>query len=310
MARSSGRELYIGVTDSAWYEFLAARPGIDEVNFWRPGGGLLRAAQGAPFLFKLKAPHNAIAGLGFFEYAERMTISAAWEFYGEKNGVGSFAGLVSTIGRNHGSTVDGRHEIGCIILSQPMFFTRDRWISQPAEWKANTQQGVYADMDSGYGADLWKTIDAMIGSQMPPLAASAMQPFGGVGKPAIYLPRQGQGTFRRLVLAAYGNRCSVSGERTLPVIEAAHISDFSEERRHEVTNGIALRSDIHKLFDRGYVSVRPDYRFVVSRALAEDFNNGKIYYDLHERAIRLPEDPHAFPNAENLERHYEERFKH
>jgi putative restriction endonuclease len=33
--------------------------------------------------------------------------------------------------------------------------------------------------------------------------------------------------------------------------------------RHRVSNGLPLRSDIHRLFDRGYVTVTPDYRFEV-----------------------------------------------
>jgi hypothetical protein len=56
MDRRAARRLFIGVTDQSWYDFLSAEPGVDEVNFWRPGGGLLNAMQGAPFLFKLKAP--------------------------------------------------------------------------------------------------------------------------------------------------------------------------------------------------------------------------------------------------------------
>jgi hypothetical protein len=28
---------YVGVTDDDWYNFLAARPDLKEVNFWRPG---------------------------------------------------------------------------------------------------------------------------------------------------------------------------------------------------------------------------------------------------------------------------------
>ena len=30
--------LYVGITDYAWFRFLSALPGIDEVNFWQPGG--------------------------------------------------------------------------------------------------------------------------------------------------------------------------------------------------------------------------------------------------------------------------------
>ena len=31
-------DLFVGVTDGDWYELLASQPGLDEVNFWQPGG--------------------------------------------------------------------------------------------------------------------------------------------------------------------------------------------------------------------------------------------------------------------------------
>ena len=31
---------YIGLTDPDWYSFLSAHPRVDEVNFWRPHGGV------------------------------------------------------------------------------------------------------------------------------------------------------------------------------------------------------------------------------------------------------------------------------
>jgi hypothetical protein len=43
------------------------------------------------------------------------------------------------------------------------------------------------------------------------------------GSPNPVQPRLGQGAFRLLVTDAYGRRCAVTGERTLPVLDAAHI---------------------------------------------------------------------------------------
>ena len=58
---------WIANTDYEWYRFLSGRPDLDEVNFWRPSSGTFRAlSPGEPLPFRLKAPHNEIAGLGFF----------------------------------------------------------------------------------------------------------------------------------------------------------------------------------------------------------------------------------------------------
>lgn len=313
MHLNTGRRLYLGLTDQSWWEYLASQSGIDEVNFWSPSGKVLQAQQGTPFLFKLKAPLNAIAGVGFLERVDRMTIGSAWEFYGRKNGADTLSNLVRAIGRYRRTSP--AENIGCTILSQPTFFSRDLWVAQPRDWSPNTQSGAYYDMDEGEGARVWAGVSERLGAAMPPLVLSPLPPvFGGYGAVASFLPRLGQGTFRRLVLSAYDNRCAVTGERAIPIVDAAHIRAFGSERRHEISNGIALRKDIHKLFDDGYVSIRPDLRFVVSPALREEFSNGETYYELQRRRadepIRVPSDPQLRPNVEYLERHYSETFKH
>ncbi len=60
-------KVYVGVTDHQWYEFLAARPALREVNFWRPGGGREFGVltPGEPFFFKTHSPHNRVVAGGF-----------------------------------------------------------------------------------------------------------------------------------------------------------------------------------------------------------------------------------------------------
>ncbi|MFA5536800.1 MAG: HNH endonuclease, partial [Bacillota bacterium] len=43
------------------------------------------------------------------------------------------------------------------------------------------------------------------------------------GKEQIIKPRIGQGAFKVLITDAYQRRCAITGEKTLPVLEAAHI---------------------------------------------------------------------------------------
>ena len=79
---------YVGVTDRSWFEQLSAMPGVDEVNFWQPGGNrLFRTLQiGEPFLFKLHSPDNFVVGGGFFSHSSIMPASLAWGAFGAKNG--------------------------------------------------------------------------------------------------------------------------------------------------------------------------------------------------------------------------------
>ena len=136
---------------------------------------------------------------------------------------------------------------------------------------------------------------------MPPLESR-------YGSPRLVAPRLGQGTFRVAVMDAYQRACAITGEHSLPALEAAHIRPYSREGEHAVSNGLLLRSDIHKLFDKGYVTVTPDFRFDVSSKLKEDFDNGHSYFPMKGKTIRVPERNIEQPERELLRWHSEEVF--
>jgi len=92
------------------------------------------------------------------------------------------------------------------------------------------------------------------------------------GEP-ILVPRALPRSFRVVVTDAYARRCAVTKERTLPVLEAAHISPTPTAASIASTTDIVARICTH-CFDRGYVTVSPELRFEVSRKLKEDFENG------------------------------------
>ena len=115
-------------------------------------------------------------------------------------------------------------------------------------------------------------------------------------------PRLGQAGFRVGVLDAYGRRCAVTEEKTLPVLEAAHIRPYADGGGHEIGNGLLLRSDFHTLFDAGYLTIDTDYRLLVSKRLKEEFSNGRHYYEHHgQRIPNLPEQPELYPSRSAIE---------
>ena len=95
----------------------------------------------------------------------------------------------------------------------------------------------------------------------------------------------------------------------LPALDAAHIKPYSLGGDHAIRNGLLLRSDVHKLLDKGYVTISSDHRFEVSRKVKEDFDNGRHYYSLHGNQIYLPANPKLQPGPEYLAWHNEEVFK-
>jgi len=303
----SPKRFYVGVTDEQWFQFLKNQPLLDEVNFWSPGGGAIRADRGTPFLFKLKSPRNVIGGMGFVSFFERMPIKDAWEFFGRENGTASLEDLRRRIAANRAGGVATTDDvIGCAILSQPIFFENP--VAQPEDWPPSLQRGKYYSLAEPVAQRVWRDVLMQMNAEPPKAPASA---FGGFGEAALRPTRLGQGAFRKIVLDAYGRRCAVSGEHTVPVLQASHIKPFADVKQHEVTNGLALRSDIHTLFDQGYVTVTPDYRFVVSEQLRADFDNGEIYYEYARSRpkILLPSYQENLPNREHLEWHSSTLFK-
>jgi putative restriction endonuclease len=129
------------------------------------------------------------------------------------------------------------------------------------------------------------------------------------GDPTLVRPRLGQGTFRILVTDVYQKHCAITGEKALPVLEAAHIRPVAEGGMHRVDNGILLRSDVHALFDAGYVTVTTDYRVRVSRRLRDDFDNGEHYLQFNGTDLWLPPSAGDRPNRDFLEWHSESIFR-
>ena len=204
--------------------------------------------------------------------------------------------------------------IGCILLEEPFFFEERDWIPIPSDFKAGIQMGKSYDMETGTGLMLWREVTERLQQarirSIGPATEAAAELGARFGKPQIVTPRLGQGSFRLLIADAYGRRCTMTGERTLPALEAAHIHRYSRGGDHSLPNGLLLRSDLHKLFDLGYLTVEPTtLKIRVSKRIKEEFENGRIYYELDNQALRQPDNQLAFPSIEKLRYHYENEFK-
>ena len=310
MTLSSPPRFRVAVTDGDWFRFLRSRPGLDEVNFWMPGGGRgFRAlVPGEPLLFKLHAPDNYIAGGGFFGHFSQLPCSLAWEAFGEKNGASTFAEMRRRLERyRRTETSHQDYEIGCIILLAPFFWEREAWIPAPESWAPNIVQGKnYTTADAG-GARLWAEVaERLAGTVVQDEVAEQPSLFGD---PILVRSRLGQGAFRIVITDAYERRCAATGEKALPVLEAAHILPVAEGGQHQVNNGLLLRSDLHRLYDRGYITVTPDLLLRVSSRLRSEFGNGEIYYPLDRHRIWVPKREEARPSREALEWHADTVFR-
>jgi putative restriction endonuclease len=312
---------FVGNTDFDWFTFLRDRQPLEEVNFWQPSGGdAFRAlAPGEPFFFRLKKPHYAIGGFGLFARHEVVPARLAWDAFGERNGAASLNEMCARIERyRHGQPTDPhrQYRVGCIMLSTPVLFEDGDWVREPAGFSRNIVRGAGYDLAEGEGRRVWEAcLDRARAARVPLASEGDLEPAlldqvgPRYGAPRLVRPRLGQGTFQVAVTQAYGAACAVTGEHSLPVLDVAHIQGYAAGGPHEVRNGLLLRTDIHRLFDRGYVTVSPDLRFEVSARLREEFENGRTYYALHGKEIRPPRARADRPDPALLRWHNEQVFE-
>lgn len=300
--------IFVGTTDNSWFDFLAAVPSIDEVNFWKPSASGFRAiGEGERFAFKLKAPRNAIGGFGILAESSVLPISTAWEAFGIKNGVPSLEAFVAAIAHYRvGERVTASTFIGCRILVEPVFLAPERWLAPPTNWSRNIVGGKAFSTSNSDGAELWDQLDGVVVATARGLAESEQARFG---EPTLITPRLGQGAFRVVITELYGRQCALTDGKVLPALDAAHIVPYAEGGSHSKTNGILLRKDIHSVFDAGYATLDSDYRFVVSQKVREVFNNGSEYLRLHGTRLRLPGNPFDHPDKAALRWHNDQRFE-
>jgi len=302
--------LVVAVTDSDWFETLRRRPDLSEVNFWAPSGINFKALQpGELFLFKLHAPRNFIVGGGVFAYANQLPCSLAWQAFGEANGASTLREMRERVAKYRRADLNDRvtdFAVGCRILTQPFFLDQPDWIPVPDSWSKNTVTFKTYNTNEADGARLWETMSARLTRSG---VEEIEKPSERFGDPRLIAPRLGQGAFRVLVTDIYDRRCTVTQEKTLPALEAAHIRPYSEGGAHAASNGLLLRRDLHSLFDGGYVTVTQDYRFEVSRRIREEFDNGKHYYALQGQRIALPARVEHRPDPAALRWHNDACFK-
>ncbi|WP_234009275.1 HNH endonuclease [Deinococcus sp. NW-56] len=287
------------------------------MNFWRPSGqGFGALGEGELFLFKLHAPHHFIVGGGFFARAVRLPLTLAWDAFREANGVPDQDVMRRRIAHYRRTPLEphANPEITCLLLAEPFFFPREQWIPVPESFKSNIVVGKGYATDEADGRALFDAVterlQAQVDHALEVLPATEAAVSARFGAPRTVRPRLGQGAFRALVTEAYARRCAVTGEKTLPVLEAAHVQPYAQGGPHAVENGLLLRSDLHRLYDQGYVTVDPDdRRLIVSPRIREEFDNGRHYYALEGQALAPPERGFRPVSRERLLFHAEQVYR-
>ena len=140
----------------------------------------------------------------------------------------------------------------------------------------------------------------------------------GISYPTqIRISRPRDPMFRKKILNLYENKCAVCGfqvkyRNRLVALEAAHIKWHRAMGPDIESNGLALCSLHHKLFDRGVFGLSLDWEVLVSKYAkgsegAYGFQESLLKFDRQQ--INLPKSQENYPNQEFIEWHTEWVFK-
>ena len=310
---------YLGVTDNKWFSYLS-KINPEDINFWQPSGtvSFKVLTAGAPFLFKLKSPLNAIGGIGFFSSHTFLPISIAWDTFGNRNGCDTFDEFRNMITNYRRDQSNLNPTIGCIVLTNPIFFKKEDWIETPSNWGNRIVQGKSYFSEEEIGSSLWQKIETLLkkylvessseGEKSQLILEKSDSP--AYGNSILRKVRLGQGAFRILIMDIYNKKCAITGEKTLPVLEAAHIKPYAQAGSHFTSNGILLRCDMHKLFDSGYLTITTDCKIEISKRIREEFENGKEYYQYHGKNLAItPSRVLDRPNPQYIDWHNSNIYK-
>jgi putative restriction endonuclease len=261
--------LFVALTDRDWLDALAGRHELDEVCFWqaafpRPVRSLRPAEL---VLFIGHAPERVIAGGGFLVHGTSLPLSVLWSFFGSKAGGAERAPLARRVERARGDGAAGDPEVGCMVLQSFFRFDPSERVAAPDDFHRNVSRGKFYDVAAAAGERLWRAVRERLEADLP---GSERASQGGLfGDPWLLPRRVGAGGFKALVLDAYARQCALTGLGLVAALEVAAIRPLEAGGLPRPDNGLLLRADLARLFERGYLTIGEDDTVKVARSLLE-----------------------------------------
>lgn len=134
----------------------------------------------------------------------------------------------------------------------------------------------------------------------------------GKERETIIKARVNQCFFRSTVLSSYNIKCCITGLSIPDFLIASHIKPWAKDKANRTNphNGLCLNSIHDKAFDKGYITVTPDFKVLVSKYF-DNYSDEKAVNDFFNKyqnqPIILPD--RFLPDKDFLDFHYRNIFK-
>ena len=134
----------------------------------------------------------------------------------------------------------------------------------------------------------------------------------GIEREVLIKQRVNQSFFRSTILSSYNLKCCITGLSISEFLVASHIKPWKSDEGNRLNphNGLCLNSIHDKAFDKGFITVTPDYKIKVSKYFDEVKNDNSIsdfFLKYHDQSIILPD--RFLPSNDFLDWHYQNIFK-
>lgn len=134
----------------------------------------------------------------------------------------------------------------------------------------------------------------------------------GREREAIIKQRVNQNFFRSTVLSAYNLKCCITGLGISDFLISSHIVPWAKDEKNRLNphNGLCLNSIHDKAFDKGFITVTPDYKIKISKYFSvfkQDLAVSDLFLKYENQKIILPYK--FLPSKEFLDYHYQNIFK-
>jgi len=134
----------------------------------------------------------------------------------------------------------------------------------------------------------------------------------GKERETIVLTRVNQTFFRIAVLTSYQNKCCITKLPFIELLNASHIIPWAldEINRLNPRNGLCLNALHDRAFDRGFITIMPDYTIKISGCINEFLDNKSVkdyFLNYQNKKIFLPN--RFLPEKAFLDYHNQRIFK-
>lgn len=133
----------------------------------------------------------------------------------------------------------------------------------------------------------------------------------GEERETVVQARVNQSFFRSAILSSYNMKCCITGLSIPDFLVASHIKPWSKDKENRTNphNGLCLNSIHDRAFDRGFITITPDFKILVSKYFddySDDMAVNHFFKKYANQSIILPD--RFLPSKEFLDFHFNTIF--